>query len=149
MRSRKNEVSQVKRFRFSKAHFWVRDDKKNVIVQVFARFGEISGLVWSLHGYFGSTYGLAKIQNHGSSKLALMFYRIEQKSARLHISIVLYCIILYYIVLYCIILDHILLQHTHQLLSKDRRTADGDREAGAVTEGRAQPRLFPVPSTNN
>ena len=61
VRSRINEVSQVERFLFSKTHFLVRDDKR-VIVQVFARFGEISGLVWSCHEYFGSTYGLAKIQ---------------------------------------------------------------------------------------
>ena len=61
MRSHMNEVSQVERFLFSKIHFLVRDDK-HVIMQVFARFGEISGLVWSRHGYFGSTYGLAKMQ---------------------------------------------------------------------------------------
>ena len=42
--SRRNEVSQVERFLFSKIHFLVRNDK-HVIVQVFARFGEISGLV--------------------------------------------------------------------------------------------------------
>ena len=61
VRSRMNEVSQVERFLFSKIPFLVRDDKQ-VIVQVFARFGKISGLVWSCHGYFGLTYGLAKIQ---------------------------------------------------------------------------------------
>ena len=33
-----------------------------VIVQVFARFGKISGRVWSNHGlYFGETVGRAKI----------------------------------------------------------------------------------------
>ena len=55
--SRMNYVFRVERF-------WVfcyRDDKR-VIVQVFARFRKISGLVWSHHGYFGLTYGLAKIQ---------------------------------------------------------------------------------------
>ena len=50
VRSHMNEVSQVERFLFSKIHFLVRDDK-HVIVQVFARFGKISGLVWSRHGY--------------------------------------------------------------------------------------------------
>ena len=61
VRSRMNEVSQVERFLSLKTYFLVRDDK-HLIVQVFARFGKISGLVWSRHAYFGSTYGLAKIQ---------------------------------------------------------------------------------------
>ena len=73
VRSRMNEVSQVERFLFSKINFLIGDDK-HVIVQVFARFGEISGIVWSRHEYFGSTY-------------ALIFSRIEQKPARLHIRI--------------------------------------------------------------
>ena len=47
VRSRMNEVSQVERFLFSKIHFLVKDDK-HVIVQVFARFGEISGLAFVL-----------------------------------------------------------------------------------------------------
>ena len=51
VRSHMNEVSQVDRFLFSKIHFLVRDDK-HVIVQVFARFGKMSGLVWSRIGYF-------------------------------------------------------------------------------------------------
>ena len=54
--SRKNEVSQVERFLFSKLHFWVRDDK-HVIVQGSAQFEKISGFLWS--GYFD---GVAKIQ---------------------------------------------------------------------------------------
>ena len=74
--SRMNEVSQVERFLFSKIHFLVRDDK-HVIVQVFVRFGEISGLVWSRQN-----------TNHGLTKLALIFSRIEQKPARLHIIII-------------------------------------------------------------
>ena len=37
-----------------KIHFLLRDDK-HAIVQVFARFWKIAGLVWSRHGYFGST----------------------------------------------------------------------------------------------
>ena len=82
VRSHMNEVSQVDRFLFSKIHFLVRDDK-HVIVQVFARFGKMSGLVWSRHGYFKNT-------NHGSTKLALIFSRIGEKPARLHIIIFLF-----------------------------------------------------------
>ena len=55
-----NEVSQVKRFLFSKI-FVVRDDK-HFTVQVFARFRAISRVVWSHNWYFGWTYGLTKIQ---------------------------------------------------------------------------------------
>ena len=64
--SRMTEVAQVEIILFSKYIFWVRDDK-HVIVQDFARFGKISGLVWSRHGYFGETYGLAKIQTMARS----------------------------------------------------------------------------------
>ena len=70
-----NEVSQVERFLSLKTYFLVRDDK-HVIVQVFARFGKYQGL-----------FGLAMQinTNHGSTKLALIFSRIEQKPTQLHI----------------------------------------------------------------
>ena len=55
---------------------------KQVIVQVYARFWKMSGLVWSRYEYFGSN------TNHGSTKLALIFFRIDQKPARLHIRII-------------------------------------------------------------
>ena len=80
-----NEVSQVERYLFSKVHFLVRDNK-HVVVQVYAQFWKISGLVWSRHGYF-QWLDIRSRQNtnHGSTKLALLFSRIEQKPARLHI----------------------------------------------------------------
>ena len=69
VRSRMKGASQAKRFCL-KIHFLVRDDK-HVVVQVFARFGKISGLVhWSRRGYLGSTVNT----NHGSTKLALVFF---------------------------------------------------------------------------
>ena len=47
----------------------------DVIVQIFARFGKISGRVWSSHGLY----------THGETKLTLIFSRIEYKPTQLHV----------------------------------------------------------------
>ena len=60
------EVSKVERYLFSKKHFLVKDDK-HVILQVYARFWKMPGLVWSRQN-----------TNHCSTKLALIFSWIEQ-----------------------------------------------------------------------
>ena len=46
-----------------------------VILQVFARFGKISGRVWSSHGLY----------THGETKLTLIFSRMEHKPTQLHV----------------------------------------------------------------
>ena len=54
--------------------WWTGPGFLYVIVQVFARFGKISGRIWLSHGlYFGET------------KQALIFSRTEQKPARLQV----------------------------------------------------------------
>ena len=58
-----NEVFQVER-----NAFLVKDDK-HVFVQIFARFGKISGLVWLCHVHAK----LVKFLKSSSTKLALIF----------------------------------------------------------------------------
>ena len=81
VRSRMNEVSQESRnFCFQKIQVLVSDDT-HVVVQVFARFGKISGLVWSCHGYFGSIYGKPWLDQTRPA-----IFPNREKPARLHIS---------------------------------------------------------------
>ena len=62
-------IIQYKTIQYDAIHYL------NVIVQVFARFGKISGRVWLSHCLY----------NNGVTKQALISSRIEQEPARLHV----------------------------------------------------------------
>ena len=70
-----NEVSKVERFLFSKKQFLVRDDK-DLIMQGFAQFRKMSGLVWSHCGY-----------KSWLEQTRPNIFPNPQKPARLHIKI--------------------------------------------------------------